>query len=294
MVLYGVSGMQVYTYYVRYPNDWKVHRIAVGTLWFLDTVHTIISILLGYHYLITNYGNVQALSIVDWTLKAKTTFNVVIIIMVQCLYALRMWKLARGHQHTVAPIIAGGFVVIMCVIALVFNYYMVRGSNIEALEKIPWAVIGSFATATATDVVIAAFMCFYLYRSRSGFASTNSKLSTILQYTLCCGVATGAISMGALIAYCVSPNTFIFMAIEFCLTEVYINSFLAMLNARQSVSEATNSSLSVSLRDLRSAPHFNPTSPVVGKHLPDSANDGMTYPPYGERKQVLSWAEPEP
>ncbi|KAF7985941.1 hypothetical protein HWV62_43876 [Athelia sp. TMB] len=75
---------------------------------------------------------------------------------------------------------------------------------------------------------------------------------------------------------------------------VYINSFLAMLNARQSVSEATNSSVSVSLRDLRSAPHFSPTSPVVGKHLPDSANDGMTYPPYGERKQVLSWAEPEP
>ncbi|KAF7985954.1 hypothetical protein HWV62_43902 [Athelia sp. TMB] len=270
----------------------------------LDTVHTLLSILLGYHYFITNYGNVQALAIIDWTLKAKISFNVVIIVMVQGLYALRMWKLARGHQHIILPMIAIGFVAVMCVTALVFSYFMLRGSNFEALARVPWSVIGIFAVATATDLVIAAVMCFYLHKSRSGFASTNSKLDTILQYTLCSGAATSAVSMGALIAYCVSPHTLIFLALEFCLTEVYINSFLAMLNARQGIGETGDSGVSVSLRDL----HRAPTGPALGfvrvsrlsaklslitfidQRAPSLA-DAMPYRSYGERKQPLSWGE---
>ncbi|KAF7968062.1 hypothetical protein HWV62_32089 [Athelia sp. TMB] len=159
--------MLTYMYYGSYPNDWKVHRIAVGALWLLDTLHLVFSIMLGYHYLVSSFGNPLALEFIHWSLKAQIGVNVVIIVIVQCLYAVRMWRL----------------------VGIVLAFFMLQPDAFEDLAG--WTVIGSFAATTVTDIVIAAFMCFYLYKSKTGFATTNSKLSTLLQYTLGSGLATG-------------------------------------------------------------------------------------------------------
>ncbi|KZP18516.1 hypothetical protein FIBSPDRAFT_933455 [Athelia psychrophila] len=290
-VLFGLSTLQTYIYYGRYPNDWKVHRIAVGILWVLDVVHLIFSIMLGYHYLIAGFGNPLALEYVHWTFKAQIAVNVVIIVIVQCLYALRMWKLARGHHHIVMAIIGTAFVAIVCVVASVLAFFMLQPDVFADLRG--WTVIASFASICATDTVIAGFMCFYLFKSRSGFAKTNSKLSTLVQYTLGSGLATGACSMAAMVAYCLSPDTLIFAAFEFCLTELYINSFLAMLNARHSINgqSETHAGVSVSLKELHSSQqhHVSPINELdnAKQHLPTLSINQFTY---GERKQALSWA----
>jgi len=63
----------------------------------------------------------------------------------------------------------------------------------------------------------------------------------IVRMTLISGFLTTACSLAALITYGTMPDTLIFLSVEFLLTKLYINSFLAMLNARQSVRDRDTS-----------------------------------------------------
>ncbi|KAG9227064.1 hypothetical protein CCMSSC00406_0008264 [Pleurotus cornucopiae] len=100
-------------------------------------------------------------------------------------------------------------------------------------ERISWAIIASLATATFVDFFIAGAMVYYLRRSRGLQQRVNSKISTMMHMSLTSGILTSACSTAALITYVTLPKTLIFMGIESFLTKLYINSFLAMLNARE-------------------------------------------------------------
>ena len=73
-----------------------------------------------------------------------------------------------------------------------------------------WAIKSSFAVSTVGDLAIAAAMVYYLLKGRSNFAryvlstmvlrthftayfSTNSKLASLIQYSLGSGIATRSV-----------------------------------------------------------------------------------------------------
>jgi len=239
-MLYGITNLQVYLYFQNYHNDWRVQKYSVALLWVLDTLHLSLTIAAVYHYLIESFGSFKALQLVVWSFKLQIAVNVAIIIIIQTLYAVRVWKLGRHHQRIwpilVATIVASGYAI---GIALAVKTYQLR--TFADLLPMSWVVYASFAWSTCIDIVIATAMCFYLARSRSGFSGTNNKLVAIIRMTLVSGFMTSACSLAALITYGAMPDTLVFLGIEFLLTKLYINSFLAMLNARQSVRDKDTS-----------------------------------------------------
>ncbi|KAF7980218.1 hypothetical protein HWV62_39327 [Athelia sp. TMB] len=267
-ILYGLTCLQAYNYFNRFPRDWIIHRASVAGLCLLDTVHLALSIHLGYYYLVENFTNPSALLTIVWSLKAQIAINVLIIMWVQSLYALRVWKLGNGHRQRLLPALVSfvavlgygmwyfdhqkalilSFMIASGLVLVVFTY------KVEAFAKlvtISWAIIMAFAVATVGDICVSGAMCYYLQKSRSGFSRTDSKISLLIQYTLASGVLTSACSMTCLIAFITMPNNLIFLAIEFSLTKLYINSFFAMLNARHAIngkSETTDQAISVELR----------------------------------------------
>ncbi|KAH9477178.1 hypothetical protein JR316_0011096 [Psilocybe cubensis] len=54
-----------------------------------------------------------------------------------------------------------------------------------------------------------------------------------MQYSLSSGLLTSACSLSAMFTFILMPNTFIFIALEFLVTQLYVGSFVAMLNARE-------------------------------------------------------------
>jgi len=76
-------------------------------------------------------------------------------------------------------------------------------------------------------------MCLYLWKSKGMVARLNSKISIVMQYTLSSGLLTSACSLSAMFSYLLLPDTFVYLALSFLLTKLYVGSFLAMLNARE-------------------------------------------------------------
>ncbi|KAG9221495.1 hypothetical protein CCMSSC00406_0009484 [Pleurotus cornucopiae] len=210
---------------------------------FLDAFHLALTIQVVYHYLVESFGDFQAQEVIIWSFKLQIVINVVIIILVQSLYAARVWKLGR-HYHVLLPwgvivVVAAGYGV---GVLLALQTY--RVDSFPELVNIAWTIYLSFATSTFIDLVIAISMCFYLQRSRSGFSELNSRIVTLMQYVLASGMATSVCSMAALIAYALLPNTLVFLGIEFLLTKLYINSFIAMLNTRKVTPKETSEGVS--------------------------------------------------
>jgi len=125
---------------------------------------------------------------------------------------------------------------------MVLAYYIYTVHSYFELEKISWIINSSFATATGIDFLITTAMCYYLWKSQTPASRLNSRISTIIQYTLSTGLFTSACSLSALFCYILLPNTFVFLSLQFLLTKLYVASFLTMLNARKRAAITSTSS----------------------------------------------------
>jgi len=101
-------------------------------------------------------------------------------------------------------------------------------------------LLGVFIAATVIDFSIATAICYYIQTNRACFyGSTNSRVVRVMKYVLICGFLTSACSLSALITYITMSTNLIFLGIDFLLPHLYLNSYLAMLNARHNGNNET-------------------------------------------------------
>ncbi|KIM37541.1 hypothetical protein M413DRAFT_30752 [Hebeloma cylindrosporum] len=203
--LTGISLVQAHLYYNFYTKDWIFQKVAfnrndfltlslaqikVGVLITLVVLHLIFVLHAVHYYLISNFGNMAALqNTVIWSFKLQVLMNAFMILFVQALYASRIWKLGRHFSHVwpiiVGLIVAGGWGIGFAMIVRTFE-----GKSFGDLHLMSDIIYATYCAATTIDVAIACTMCYYLYRSRSSFARTNSKIVTVMRYILITGCLT--------------------------------------------------------------------------------------------------------
>jgi hypothetical protein len=249
-ILYGMTNLQTYIYFTRFPKDWIFHKTSVGALWALDSFHLALTIHLVHFYLVESFGNVFALASIVWSLKIQIAVNIVIILIVQSLYCIRIWKISSSRSKILpigaSIVVLGGFAIGIALAVLACN-----AKTFNELSRWSWAIYSSFALSTSIDIVLAGSMVFFLKKSDTGFSGTHSVMAILIRYILSSGLITSACSMAALIAYITMPHNLVFLGIEFLLTKLYVNSFLAMLNARKGMrSRSTEESVSISLNNI--------------------------------------------
>ncbi|EPT00014.1 hypothetical protein FOMPIDRAFT_1060560 [Fomitopsis schrenkii] len=171
-VLFGITNLQTFIYFQRYPSDRLWNKISVCWLWLLDAVHLALCVHMVYWYLVTNFLNPFALVEIVWSFKAQIIVD--------------------------------------------------------------WVTYLPLGAATFVDVIIALSLCYFLERCRIGSTSSgiDSTITLLMVYTLNTGVITSLCSLTAIVTMAALPTTFAVISVEFMLTKLYVNSFLAMFNAR--------------------------------------------------------------
>ncbi|KAJ7289115.1 hypothetical protein C8J57DRAFT_1276702 [Mycena rebaudengoi] len=250
-ITYGISSLYVYIYYHTYVSDRNLLKFSVGVIWLLDTLHTVLLVMAVYRYTIRCLGLQECLFEVHWTIKAITMVNIFLVLLVQSIYVQRVWRIS-GHYHSAFGyipflILLGGFAVgIVLVQRILFakSFLELNNPTIRNTSK------ASFAIATAIDFAIAFSMCYYLNMSKirgiSG-SQLNSRISLIMQYTICSGLLISVVSMAALMSTIFMPRNFIFLSLTFFLNKVYVVSYLAMLNSRRTNNESTAAASSIAI-----------------------------------------------
>ncbi|KAI0049363.1 hypothetical protein FA95DRAFT_1677629 [Auriscalpium vulgare] len=237
-VLFGITCMQSYTYFDRYPGDRWHLKTFVGALWVLDAFDFALTSDILYWYLVTNYTNPYALlGKPVWSLAAHVLVTSVVNFMDVC----------PTNLETNMNIILTAGIVLTSMLDLVVGFIITAKTlhfvSLDELSTESTLFYIDFAAGAGSDIYVAVALSYYLARSRTGFNTrTDSIVNILLLYTINTGLLTAADATLGMILYIAMPDNFIFIAFYFQLSKLYTNAYLATLNNRNTLREKTTDS----------------------------------------------------
>ncbi|KAG0697040.1 hypothetical protein DFH29DRAFT_173641 [Suillus ampliporus] len=230
-ILFGATNVQAFVYFQTHRDAGRTfYKVVVIGLWILDALHLALIVHCVYYYLVNNYANINALTEIVWSFKLQIAIDVPIISGVHFLYGYRIWIVSKGRSRAF-PITAGIIVTISSGVAIALLWAIYQCHVFTDLIKIAWSTYMTLVTVTLIDLIIASSLCYLLATSRTGFSSTDSLITKLMGYIINTGCLTSICSMAVIITCATMPRNFIFLSIEFLEAKLYVNSFLALLNA---------------------------------------------------------------
>ncbi|KAG1793217.1 hypothetical protein EV424DRAFT_376411 [Suillus variegatus] len=232
-VLFGLTNVQAFIYLQAHRNAGiTFFKLVITWLWISDALHLALTIHCVYYYLVNNYANFGVLTEIVWSLKLQLVISALIVPMVHLLYVHRIWKISEGRSRVLPAMSLGMVLVLTSVVVIPLAWEQYRVKFFEDLAKAMWSTYLSLGAATFIDIIITSSLCYLLATSRTGFSCTDSFITKLVGYTVSTGCLTSIFSVSIIITCAVMPTTFIFIGLQFLVTKIYVNSFIALLNAR--------------------------------------------------------------
>ncbi|KDR82515.1 hypothetical protein GALMADRAFT_237851 [Galerina marginata CBS 339.88] len=232
-VVFGVLTTQLFVYFQRFPSDRIVYKLLVAALWSLELIDQTFIAYSLYFYTITNFNDPLYLLTgrVIWTLILFIVMTSLVGTVVKCCFAMRVWRFSKRNIYITGVII---FMILgQFGIAIL---YCIRAFRLKTLLEVhQLRLVASLALGAGllTDFLIAAALCFFLRRLRTGYHKSDTLINSLCRYAVNTGALTGVVSFLTLLLYNVRPEAFYFMATYFTLGKLYAISFLCALNTRK-------------------------------------------------------------
>ncbi|KAG1723227.1 hypothetical protein EDB19DRAFT_1916228 [Suillus lakei] len=230
-ILFGVTNVQAFIYFQTHSGTGlTLYKLVVIWLWILDALHLALIVHSVYFYLVINFANVSALTEIVWSSNLQAVVGVLIISGAHLLYVHRIWIVSRGRSRA-WPIMVGIAVVLTSGVAIAILWREYQFHVISDATKIEWELDIYFGAVAFVDVLIASSLCYLLATSRTGFSRTDLFITKLMGYILNTGCLTSVCSLTAIITYAMMPNNYICEVVEFVMLKLYVNSYIALLNA---------------------------------------------------------------
>ncbi|KAL5522439.1 hypothetical protein ACEPAG_8455 [Sanghuangporus baumii] len=272
-VLLGVTIIQAFIYFKNY-DDKAPLKLFVSTLITLDILSSALMAHVILYYMIENYGNNDSLlSSPPGTFPAEWLATAVVAFLTQIFYASQIYKLRRHSRRCIVPFVAmiffslfaflsnvGEFLLTLPSLSTTFDFSSCLVATIlimvlnysKAVFSI--TILKSFTSignsfAAASDIIACYALCFFLASHRSDIGRNRITLvDTLMFYTVNRGILFCVAQLGNMIAYILAPTMLYWVPFHLCLSKLYVNSLLALLNSRNSLRGAAQD---VSRMDFR-------------------------------------------
>ncbi|KAF8963794.1 hypothetical protein BDZ97DRAFT_1758398 [Flammula alnicola] len=243
--LYGVLSMQVYLYYLAFPNDRPRHKALVYGAFLLESTQTFLFTSSAFRTFAKGFGNPQVLDQVDilW-------FSVSIMsgigegpilcwsgslqqFLDDCFGSDQIY--CCNHNAVCVHPIGGSIAIgIQAKQAVLFSNFLKTNSFVTAGI---WE-----GGSAACDIIIAVSMSYYLRRRDTGIKETQVLVSRIIRLTIETGTLTAAIAIVTLILTFLPGRPTFYQASVSVLGKVYSNSMMVAFNSRMRISSVNSTS----------------------------------------------------
>ncbi|KAH9064965.1 hypothetical protein EDB87DRAFT_1178895 [Lactarius vividus] len=232
-ILYGVTWLQVYSYFSKHcKGDRLFLKSFVALLLILDTLQLALVVHGFYVAGVTNFGDYLADLRAPWSLKVQSIIGIILTCSVQQFYAWRIYQLSMGRIHipvfiVILSLAELGLGIVYLVHCFQFPYFD------QAKVQIP-NLTGGLSIQVACDVTITVSMVYYLLtRHETVMKRANLAITTVLAlYCVNSGALTLVFSMTCLVTFVRFPHTLIYAPFFFVLVRLYACAFMAVLNSR--------------------------------------------------------------
>ncbi|KAH7921895.1 hypothetical protein BV22DRAFT_697313 [Leucogyrophana mollusca] len=269
---WGVTSAQTFVYFQRSTTDRISLKLFVGFLWVLDTFDACLTSHILYYYFVINFMNPLAIAAPVWSVLIHVAITSLTDVLIRAMFARRVWQLSNHNYLLTAITAAISLTDLIC--GLIITVKAFKLHSFTELNTISTLLYINFAAGFSGDLFVAIVLCWYLYRSKTGFQRTDTLVKTLVSYIITTGLLTAVDASLGMIFYIVMPNNFIFIAFYFNLAKMYINSYLALLNAREGLREKSEGVVSIHLSRLSERP-FDTDFSTTGhsRSIPQSPSD---------------------
>ncbi|KAI0789365.1 hypothetical protein C8Q75DRAFT_733635 [Abortiporus biennis] len=226
LFLSGAMSTQAIIYFRLHPGDRFTFKTLVGTVWFLDLLHSVMLCSANWYYFIEHFSDVDATFQIPWHalpllndkrvryLKASLQAFITFLIHLTCcnpdyriisFFSYRIYMLGQNKILILLIIAISTFRLGAAIVSTVEMNRL--GNYADYVARFAWVYTVGLSTSAVVDILVTAALVYYLHRRRSGFTSMNDIITSLTIYTVENGMLT-----------CKS----------------YANAFLATLNARPS------------------------------------------------------------
>ncbi|KAF4585176.1 hypothetical protein EYR40_002013 [Pleurotus pulmonarius] len=251
VALWGVTNVQTFNYFARGSNDRPSFKLLILALWVLDTFDSVLDGHILYFYLVSNYASPMAVMTPVWSVIIHVAITSVCDFIIRSMFARRAFRLSgnwpltifivavsltdlstyffatpRGLSSSPAPSA-------ISVCGLVITVKAFKISSFIQLDTLSTLFYINFAAGTISDGSVAIALCYYLYQSRTGFTKTDSLIRVLMLYIVNTGLIVFLDATLGMITYIAMPDNFVFLGFYLLLSKLYLNSYLASLNARE-------------------------------------------------------------
>ncbi|KAG8679163.1 hypothetical protein FRC09_019208, partial [Ceratobasidium sp. 395] len=227
--LFGILILQVYIYYLSFPNDGRVIKSLVYGLFLVDCVQTALTTHNAWHFLSRGWGDLHVLADPGWSWIAVPLLSGIVSATVQLFFAWRIWVLSKSIP------LAGLIVSIAVAQGLCAMYSGIKFAIINDVTKIaslfPSATVWLGGSALC-DFIITISMVTFLARASTGFSQTDSVITKLIRMTVETGMVTTTAAITELILYLVYQHNNLHMIPALALAKLYTNTLLATFNSR--------------------------------------------------------------
>ncbi|EIW74326.1 hypothetical protein CONPUDRAFT_147705 [Coniophora puteana RWD-64-598 SS2] len=229
--LHGLVCHQAYRYFQMYPHDGKITKFLVGSVWILETFHTLCIMNICYTYMVSDYFNPEALTYGIWSLRLSIAVSSVITLIAHSFFARRVYILSG--RKLLLYIFMETFAVLRTVLSISVSVLSFIAKSYENFRRYEWIMVSSLGSGMIVDCIITSRLCWILWNSRTGFDKTDTLIDRVVAYSINTSLLTSLFTLSAVICAITMPNSFVYIGIFFCLSKLYTNSFLAILNSRR-------------------------------------------------------------
>ncbi|KAF8962346.1 hypothetical protein BDZ97DRAFT_1733137, partial [Flammula alnicola] len=234
-IFYGLTSVQTFIYFQNCAGDGRFLKSWVFTLWILDTVHMAFTAHGVYFYLVTNFGNFEALAAPTWSILAGVYLTNISDIIVRSIFAKRISILCGLHGGILRILLPVLIVILSLVVFICGCAFASRAFILHTFARLDEAsvyIYASIAAGVAADSTIAISLCILLFKSRTELKRTDSILNILMAFSINTALLTSICALACLITYAIWPQRLIFVGIYFTLSKLFVNSLLASLNSR--------------------------------------------------------------
>ncbi|PCH37196.1 hypothetical protein WOLCODRAFT_20978 [Wolfiporia cocos MD-104 SS10] len=201
-LFYGVTCAQVLYYAWEYRGDKWYTRLLVTALWLLDTATVILTINILWGYVIQSHADVPGLLVIRNPALAEYSLASVIILLVQSCYMSTIWRLVRFTTCAIREAVSNR------------KWYRVPMAITMHPDSIP-ATLQTICAAS-TDAYITISLTLLLRGERTGFIQILPVIQTIVFLSL-------------------PKDQMVWAIFHYPGSKIYVNSLLAMINARHTI-----------------------------------------------------------
>ncbi|KAF9230599.1 hypothetical protein BU15DRAFT_69060 [Melanogaster broomeanus] len=241
LVLYGISLLQCFIYFLSYPKDTFSVKLMVVVVLTLDTAHKFLLCAGIWNRLIQHYGDILNFFVIQSPMLFAPPVTSLVSVIVQSYFAYRVWFLSKGLFKWIFPAVLMPFIIAQpgeCLLVIIL-YCTVKAWKVSVFEVTSNSMLmntgnASTGIAAAVDIVIAIAMCTLLAMGRTGFSEkTDQMLLRLIVISLNTGLWTAILALLSIILLVSLPSTeTLYTGFYYPICSLYCNTLLANLNIR--------------------------------------------------------------